>query len=1220
MAPKKRKTKGRGRTSTALPGFDPSTSAFVLKDSEERWFVEVILAARRCRTPRSSQTEYKPMQDGGRWEYLVKWAGFSEDDNTWEPATSLLSCARLVHSFWSRFPIHTDGHETYFCKGDKAGLLLTPPSDWIEREKAIFQTLANEQDVAKQNADPLNHAREAILELLPRHLFQTPISDLESASAVGGPSTTTREPNASAAFDAQSQRPLAPPNGNEYLRWNPTQVRQYARLHGHEQNRDQHARALDPEGDFDSKLGDFGALALGMDDDMLEGAARQGHDVAPKSSPTEAKMPQPQPLVAQPSHTRTPPQTPPAHDPVDDGDGDTTMLNASVSQSQPEGDPIATDDGDDIPLASTSASSTMPSTAASALPMPTAKPTQTPHRSESSTASAGSNVVDIDVPCTAMDWGQVCSLLLQSGSEGCVASAEQAGLTRAGVGVAHDDGDQDLARTRDPEVTLPKSIPVVPSPPMSPETTTPIVFGQPHHLLLPDSQPSPQPQPNLQTQIQVPALQIPIHDVVYQSRPSSAMMPLSKELVPPNPNPEPNIDIDIEVDKRDEGQVARELVPSADEASPTPSPSTEPALPLPVLVEDEQAQAQVCITEDLPVSPQQKDVTANESVDDIDEACLQHSVVPRHDDDEDLQLEQVRSRVAEESFPSREETPTPPACVGPTSMPTQTQTSMPMPMATSTSDEATPGSVAGQEDDQDVAMVSTMGDEDEEAETIMLESMEGMVEGEGQLEEYDELQERSSDDQLVDDDDTMVMDQPPVDTAIAANAPFAAPVGPTSNTNPFPIPNPFPSYPKASTTPRDISLPPITTFPRPSYFASSLSSPSTSSSSPMSPVSSSPLPLSPTPHIVPSPSESLSLPPTLLPSPHVSQKRKREHVPVQPLDPTREPRRPKAPRTGSRIKLLDSSVGASLPGARGRTDVVSIAGNARKRMIGERAYASGLMLLSTEKTTERDVEMHMDGGDQGRVGDVVEQQEPQSQLMTPTTTPTVPVSSIWSPSTDDWSNWSTPYPLAEPRNIPAASGTGRRAEMDVDVDAETRFEVHSGSWSYASTSPTTSTFKTGSWTPSQTAGFGFARPGPKAQTQTQAEPTESPSRWRPEPRQGFHVAGVNNVPLGWGWGSSARPSSSSSSSATEWSPTEAVKKDWFARGTTNKDRNSTANDHNHTTASHTTRKDAHWPSLSTFAETSRNAMPTVTSSTHTNTTTKITNASTFRWPSLSEFV
>ncbi|KAF7318659.1 Chromo domain-containing protein [Mycena chlorophos] len=1205
MAPKKRKTKGRGRTSTrtALPGFDPSTSAFVLKDSEERWFVEVILAARRCRTPRSSQTEYKPMHDGGRWEYLVKWAGFSEDDNTWEPATSLLSCARLVHSFWSRFPIHTDGHETYFCKGDKAGLLLTPPSDWIEREKVIFQTLANEQDVAKQNADPLNHAREAILELLPRHLFQTPVSDLNSASAVGGPSTITHESNA-AFDDAQSQSPLAPSNGNNYLRWNPTQVRQHARLYGHhwQQNPDQHALRVDPEGDFDSKLGDFGALTLGMDDGVLEGAARLGgHDVAPKSSPTEAKMPQPQPLVAQPSHTSTPPPTSPVHDSVDDGDGDTTMLDASVSQSQsqsqPESDPITTDVGDDIPPPNTSVSSTTPSTA-NALPVAAANPTHTPHRSDSLPASAGSNVVDIDVPCTAMEWGQVCSLLLESGSERHVQSAEQAEAGGAGVGAAHDDGDQDvseLPRARDPAVTPPKSIPVAPSPPMSPETSTPIVFGQPRRLLLPQPQPDPQPQPNLQTQTEVPAVQIQTHDVVDQPRPSKATLHLPGEPVPPNLNfnPEPNIDIDIEVDKRDEGQVARELVPSADEASPTPSPSTGPALALPVLVEYEQAQAQAqaCITEDL--SSQQKDVTDNEIVVAVDETRLQHAIVLLHDAVEDTQLEQPRSRVAEESFPShkRDETPTPPASVGPTSMPTSTPAPMPMPMATSTSDETPAGDVAGQEDDQDVAMMSTTGGEEEEEETVKLESMEVMVEGEGQLEEYDELQEQSS-------DDTMVVDQPQVDSAITANAPqpSAASVVPTSNTNPVPIPNPFPSYPKPSTTPRDLSLPPITTFSRPSYFASSLSSPSTSSSSPISPVSLSPLPLSPTAHTVPSTSESLSLPPTLLPSPHVSQKRKREHVPVPaPIDPTREPRRPKAPRTGSRIKLLDSSVGASLPGARGRTDVVSVAGNARKRMIGERAYASGL--LSTERG-ERDVEM-----------DGVEQALPQPQP----TTPTVPVSSIWSPSTDDWSNWSTPYPLAEPRNIPAATGTGRRAEMDVDADAETRFEVHSGSWSssYASTSPTTtSTFKTGSWIPSQTAGFGFARP----KAQTQAEPMSSPSR----PRQDFHVAGGNNVPLGWSSVSSARPSSSSSSSG--WSSTEAVKKDWFARGTTNKDRNSTTNDHIHTPASHTTRKDAHWPSLSTFAETSRNAMPTVTSSTHTNTTTKTTNASTFRWPSLSEFV
>jgi len=53
---------------------------------EDVYHVEVITSAR--------------VNEDAEWEYLVSWAGYSSEDNSWEPAENVVQCDRLLRSFW----------------------------------------------------------------------------------------------------------------------------------------------------------------------------------------------------------------------------------------------------------------------------------------------------------------------------------------------------------------------------------------------------------------------------------------------------------------------------------------------------------------------------------------------------------------------------------------------------------------------------------------------------------------------------------------------------------------------------------------------------------------------------------------------------------------------------------------------------------------------------------------------------------------------------------------------------------------------------------------------------------------------------------------------------------------------------------------------------------------------------------------------------------------
>ncbi|TCD70074.1 hypothetical protein EIP91_005056 [Steccherinum ochraceum] len=96
---------------------EPASSDYSESSSEEEQFqVEVILKAR--------------VGEDAEWEYYVKWAGFGEDANSWEPEANLEGCQRLRDSFWLDIGMDEDHYPI--------GHVAEASKEWIAREKKYF--------------------------------------------------------------------------------------------------------------------------------------------------------------------------------------------------------------------------------------------------------------------------------------------------------------------------------------------------------------------------------------------------------------------------------------------------------------------------------------------------------------------------------------------------------------------------------------------------------------------------------------------------------------------------------------------------------------------------------------------------------------------------------------------------------------------------------------------------------------------------------------------------------------------------------------------------------------------------------------------------------------------------------------------------------------------------------------------------------------------------
>ncbi|KAI6134055.1 hypothetical protein EDD17DRAFT_1619414 [Pisolithus thermaeus] len=85
-------------------------------EQEEVYHVEVVTKAR--------------VSEEGDWEYLIKWAGYGSDADSWEPAENVKQCDRLLGSFWRHVGIDDEDYPI--------GYEVAAREEWINKEKKYF--------------------------------------------------------------------------------------------------------------------------------------------------------------------------------------------------------------------------------------------------------------------------------------------------------------------------------------------------------------------------------------------------------------------------------------------------------------------------------------------------------------------------------------------------------------------------------------------------------------------------------------------------------------------------------------------------------------------------------------------------------------------------------------------------------------------------------------------------------------------------------------------------------------------------------------------------------------------------------------------------------------------------------------------------------------------------------------------------------------------------
>ncbi|KAI0307557.1 hypothetical protein B0F90DRAFT_1674737 [Multifurca ochricompacta] len=102
---------------------------------EDVYHVEVITSAR--------------VNEDAEWEYLVSWAGYSSEEDSWEPAENVEQCDRLLRSFWR----HIGMDDEDYSPGDQ----FDAHPWWIKQEREYFAKMWSNKVKKKKKSSRDRH-------------------------------------------------------------------------------------------------------------------------------------------------------------------------------------------------------------------------------------------------------------------------------------------------------------------------------------------------------------------------------------------------------------------------------------------------------------------------------------------------------------------------------------------------------------------------------------------------------------------------------------------------------------------------------------------------------------------------------------------------------------------------------------------------------------------------------------------------------------------------------------------------------------------------------------------------------------------------------------------------------------------------------------------------------------------------------------------------------
>ncbi|KAG7096494.1 hypothetical protein E1B28_003924 [Marasmius oreades] len=251
------------------------------REEEEVFQVEVILAAR--------------VNDECDWEYLIRWAGYGEEDDTWEPTKNIAkNCQRLILSFWKNVGMDDEDYHP----GDEC----TPTDDWIEMERKIFY---EDQKMKKTGKPPKAKKRKRSRSV--KRLESEEGSPLASSSKVDYP-LVKREPSEDNTIltvkktrqvlivsDSDSDEPLAKKSSSAVAA---KRIKIPSTLQSNKQSRKRDAkkeaipRSLSPSGSLfsDSEAPDIASSPSHAISAPSTQAQSSGHSVKRPSKPTQPQL------------------------------------------------------------------------------------------------------------------------------------------------------------------------------------------------------------------------------------------------------------------------------------------------------------------------------------------------------------------------------------------------------------------------------------------------------------------------------------------------------------------------------------------------------------------------------------------------------------------------------------------------------------------------------------------------------------------------------------------------------------------------------------------------------------------------------------------------------------------------------------------------------------------------------------------------------------------